>query len=177
MPSRIPARLRWAVDVLAVAPSERILEIGCGRGVAVELICERLRNGQITGIDRSPIAIAAAKARNRSHLRSGKARLLNVALSHAALDERFDKVFAVNVNVFWLGPAKELTAIRQMLAPGARLYVFYEPPSPGQLECAAEACATFLQEAGFAVIKVLRADLPPKLGLCIIAAPAVAGHG
>jgi len=118
MPPRVPARLKWAVDVLAVEPRDRILEIGCGRGVAVELICERLGTGRVTGIDRSPIAMAAAKSRNRSHLHSGKARRLNVALADAVLDERFDTVFAVNVNVFWLGPEKELAVIRQVLALG-----------------------------------------------------------
>lgn len=173
MATRVPARLRWAVDVLGVQPGERVLEIGCGRGVAIEVLCERLEGGRVTGLDRSPAAIAAAEARNRPHVRSGRVRLLNAALADASFDEheRFDRVFAVNVNAFWLGPARELAAIRRVLAPGARLYLFYEPPSPGRLERAADACTAFLREHGFAVEQVLRAALPPNLGLCIVAAP------
>jgi SAM-dependent methyltransferase len=102
-------------------------------------------------------------------------RLLNAALAGARFDERFDRVFAVNVNAFWLGPENELAVVRRVLAPGARLYVFYEPPSPAQLERAAEACTAFLREHGFAVEQVLRADLPPNLGLCIVAAPSAPG--
>ena len=155
--------------MLSVEPRDRILEIGCGRGFAVELICERLADGRITGIDRSPIAITAAESRNRRFLHSGKARLLNVALAEAVFNDSFDKVFAVNVNLFWLNPAKELAVIRQVLAPGGRLFLFYEPPSTAQLERARESCSTFLAAAGFAVVDTLIADLSPNLGLCLVA--------
>lgn len=165
-----PARLRWAVDVLAIQPNERILEIGCGRGIAMDLVCERLHDGSITGLDRSPAAIAAAATRNEKHIRAGKARLLKAALADAELDERFDKAFAVNVNVFWLAPAKELAVIRRSLAPRGRLYLFYEPPSTSQLERAAQSCHAFLEESGYAVLDILRVDLPPHRGLCLVAA-------
>jgi cyclopropane fatty-acyl-phospholipid synthase-like methyltransferase len=77
MASRIPQRLRWAVGVLDVQPDEQILEIGCGRGIAIELICARLDTGRVTGVDRSPVAIAAAQVRNHLHVASGRARLLH----------------------------------------------------------------------------------------------------
>ncbi|MGH9223125.1 MAG: class I SAM-dependent methyltransferase [Acidimicrobiales bacterium] len=56
----------WAVELLDVAPDDRILEAGCGPGVATALVCERLTTGQITAIDRSAVAIDRAKARNPS---------------------------------------------------------------------------------------------------------------
>jgi SAM-dependent methyltransferase len=172
MSSRIPERLRWAVDVLAVKSDERILEIGCGRGAAVELICERLEDGSITGIDRSPVAVAAAGTRNRAHLKTGSARFLSAALADAELDEQFDKVFAVNVNVFWLGPAEELAVILRVLPPGGQLYLFYEPPSAEKLDQISEACIVFLEREGFTVDEVLGADLGPALGLSILARPS-----
>ncbi|MEW5930562.1 MAG: methyltransferase domain-containing protein [Gemmatimonadota bacterium] len=171
MTARVPARLQWAVDVLGVRPGERVLEVGCGRGVAIELLCERSDAALVVGIDRSPAAVAAAEARNSEHIAAGRARLLHAALAEADFDERFDRVFAVNVNVFWLGPAKELAVVRRVLAPGGRLFLFYEPPSPAQLERAAQACAAFLREHGFTVEQTLRAELPPNHGLGIVAAP------
>jgi hypothetical protein len=43
---------------------------------------------------------------------------------------QFDKVFAVNVNVFWTTPAtEELARIRKALDHDGRLFLFYETPS------------------------------------------------
>jgi SAM-dependent methyltransferase len=171
MQRRAPGRLRWAVEVLAVEPGDRILEIGCGTGAAVDLVCQRLHSGYVTGLDRSKIAIRAARARNRHHVRAGKARFVEKRLADLDLRRQFDKVFAVNVNCFWLGPDRELEAIRRALAPGGRLYLFYEPPSARQLARASKGCAAFLEAQGFRIIEVLRGDLLPNLGLGIIAEP------
>ena len=38
----IPPRIRWAVDLMDVQPSDHVLEIGCGPGYGAEMICERL---------------------------------------------------------------------------------------------------------------------------------------
>lgn len=85
MPGEIPARVRWAVDVLSVQPTEKILEIGCGNGHAVELMCEQLTTGKVVGIDRSARAIRTAAANNRQCVDSGKVQFLNAALSDIRL--------------------------------------------------------------------------------------------
>jgi ubiquinone/menaquinone biosynthesis C-methylase UbiE len=66
---KIPERVVWAVDVLDVQPDDHILEIGCGHGLAVTLICERLHNGQLTALDRSQKMIEVTKQRNASAFR------------------------------------------------------------------------------------------------------------
>jgi hypothetical protein len=48
----VPEQVRWAVEVLDPGPEVRLLEIGCGPGVALSLICERLVGGRIVAIDR-----------------------------------------------------------------------------------------------------------------------------
>src|SRR4051794_33435401 len=54
MAGKASERVVWAVDTLEVRPADRLLEGGCGHGVAISLVCERLTTGTITAIDRSP---------------------------------------------------------------------------------------------------------------------------
>jgi SAM-dependent methyltransferase len=127
-----PERLTWAVDMIAVQPNQRILEIGGGGGVAAALVCDRLTRGSLLGLDRSAKAVAAAAQRNREAVAHGTAEFRSLALEDADPDVlgRFDTVFAVNVNLFWVGPAqKELGLIARMLRPAGKLWLFYEPPS------------------------------------------------
>jgi trans-aconitate methyltransferase len=89
-------RLRWAVEVLDVAPYDRILEVVCGHGVAVSLVCERLGAGRITALDRSPKMIELAERRNRAN--APKARFIAKSLEQADLgDATYDRMFAVHV--------------------------------------------------------------------------------
>src|SRR3954452_16207761 len=111
-------RFVWAVDTLEGRPTARLLEVGCGHGVAVSLVCEQLTTGTITAIDRSPKMIDMARRRNREHVDGGTAVLEATALEDADLgDRRFDKVFAFNVAPFWLQPEAALGAVREHLAP------------------------------------------------------------
>ena len=83
MASKPSERFVWAVDALALDPADRVLEVGCGHGVAVWLVCERLASGQITAIDRSQKMIEMATRRNREHIAGGRAVLKTAALEKA----------------------------------------------------------------------------------------------
>ncbi len=131
--SAIPPRIAWAVDQLAVGDADRILEIGGGRGVAAALICARLTRGSYLGIDRSATAVKASAVRNREHLERGTARFEQQALQDVDPTRllRFDKVFAINVNLFWTRPAQgELALLHQLLSDDGQLDLFYDSPTP-----------------------------------------------
>jgi SAM-dependent methyltransferase len=149
---RVPERLRWAVELMGVRPHQRILEIGGGRGVAAELVCERLTGGSLLGLDRSAKAVAASIDRNHKAVARGIAEFRAVALEDADPDElgSFDTVFAVNVNLFWVRPAQtELRLIARVLRPGGKLWLFYEPPSREDLVRLKEKLAERLRSAGY----------------------------
>lgn len=164
----IPERIVWAIDHLSIQPGDRLLEIGCGRGVAMAEITPRLIDGHITGLDRSDSAISSAEERNRAAISAGKAVLVQGALADwSAAGRPFDKVFAINVNLFWLEAARELKLIRSLLAPEGKLYLFFEPPSAGQIPTIAHAIEVRLKASGYTLEKTMHgaAPTPPLLGM------------
>lgn len=126
MADKASDRVAWAVEVPDVAPDDRILEGGCGHGVAVSLICERLAGGRITAVDRSPKMIEIARERNRAC--AERARFVTARIEEADLgDEAYDKVLAVHISALHR-PGRALQVVRERLAPGGRLYLLSQAP-------------------------------------------------
>jgi ubiquinone/menaquinone biosynthesis C-methylase UbiE len=120
-------RLRSVVDRLAIRPADRVLEIGCGHGVAATLVCERLDTGRLTAVDRSAKMIEAAARRNGAYIEAGKAEFIVAALEYLDLgDRRFDKIFAVRVGLFHREPDRARGLAERWLAPGGTLSAFID---------------------------------------------------
>ena len=132
MAGKASQRLVRVVEALDVQPGDRILEIGCGHGVAVSLVCERLTIGRILAIDRSRKMVDAASARNREHIDAGRAEIRQAVFADAEFgDERFDKVFAVHVRD--VATTEGLAKARGLLTPGGLVSLF-DQRSPGSDE-------------------------------------------
>jgi SAM-dependent methyltransferase len=168
---RAAERLVWAVERLEVRPDDRLLEIGCGHGVAVSLVCERLAGGSIVAIDRSPTMIEAATRRNADHVAAGRASFQVASLHEADFgDARFDKVFAIHIGVFLRGrPDRELRVIERHLADGGRFYVLWQPLAAGEAGRTAARVSAVLEGHGFTVGDVLVHDLTAATAVCVIA--------
>ena len=167
-------RFVWAVDTLEVLPADRLLEVGCGHGVAVSLVCERLTTGAITAIDRSPKMIEMATRRNREHVDAGRAELEAIALEDMDLGaRRFDKVFAFNVAPFWLQPRVALGAVRRHLTREGTVYVFWDArhSAPERARELGNELSGRLAEGGFSLDRVLVKDLRPVPAVCAIGRP------
>jgi ubiquinone/menaquinone biosynthesis C-methylase UbiE len=122
-------RLRSIVDQLDIRPEDRVLEIGCGHGVAATLVCERLEGGRLTAVDRSPKMIEAAARRNAAYVEAGKAEFIVAELEDLDLgDRRFDKVFAVRVGLFHREPDRARALVEPWLAPRGTISAFHDSP-------------------------------------------------
>ena len=123
-------RLRSVVEQLDIRPDHRVLEIGCGHGVAATLICERLDTGHLTAVDRSPKMIEAARRRNAAYVEAGRAEFLIATLEDLDLgDRRFDTIPAVRVGLFQREPDRARSIVGSWLAPGGRIFAFFDVPS------------------------------------------------
>lgn len=169
MTSQASERFLWAIETLELDPNDRVLEVGCGHGVAVSLVCERLGpGGRIVAIDRSEKMIAAARRRNRLHVKSGRAVLEAVALEDVNLGrQRFDKIFAFNVAPFWLEPNDALAVVRRHLAPSGALYVFWDARRQSASDLGKRLSQRLLL-GGFAIERVLSKKLSPVPAVCVI---------
>lgn len=168
-------RIVWPVMAMDVQPRDRVLEVGCGHGVAVTLICERLNGGQVTAIDRSKTMTDMASARNAEHVAAGRAMFETVALAQTDFGRRrFDKVLGIHVGLFIrANPARELAVIAKALAPRGRLYLAYQPLAAREVAPTIATLSRVLEGNGFAVEKVLRTEtIPPTPMICVIAGKA-----
>lgn len=98
------------VELLAPAPGERVLDLGCGDGALtaklVALGCD------VVGVDSSPEMVAAAKALGLD------ARVMQG--QELRFEEEFDAVFS-NAALHWMNePAKVISGVWRALKPGGR---------------------------------------------------------
>ena len=133
-----------------MAASDHLLEIGCGHGVAVSLVCKRLTTGSMTAIDRSATMVAMSRGRNAEYIASGQVTIEQASLHEADFGEqRFDKIFAIHVNLFRTHAARDLGIIRHILKPNGTFYAMGQPLDAAATRATAESIATVLEHHGF----------------------------
>jgi ubiquinone/menaquinone biosynthesis C-methylase UbiE len=156
MPTEIPDCIAWTLEMLAIAPADHVLEIGCGPGVGASVACEKLGKGGYIGVDRSDVAIKRATERNAKRIEAGRARFVKSPFADVDLaGARFDKIFAIRVNFFWQGGQRELPLIRKVLRPKGKVFITYEPPRPGMMPRTVRLVRENLEREGFAISEVL----------------------
>ena len=130
MADRVSSRIANAVAALPIREDMRVLEIGCGPGVAARLVSQKLKTGKILAIDRSEKAIAAAIAGSEEEIATGRLAFRCVAIEDFVLETgepQFDLAFAMRVGALD-GRHPELEAqalgrLKAALTPGAVLVI------------------------------------------------------
>ena len=126
--ARVSERLRGIVAGLGLGPGDRVLEIGCGHGVAATYVCEAI-GGRPARRGR-PLAEDGRGGRApQRRVRRRMAEFVVAELETLDLGERrFDLVLAVRVGLFRREPARARALARRWLAPGGTLHVVFDRP-------------------------------------------------
>ncbi|MFF3399031.1 class I SAM-dependent methyltransferase [Streptomyces sp. NPDC002659] len=117
----------WAIEHMEVHRSHRVLDVGCGGGMAVKLLSERTPRGFVAGVDYSMDMVsqavrrnADAIARNRVEIRYGDSGDLPYG------DASFDHVSAIETFYFWPDPMRGLAEAHRVLRPGGQVAITLE---------------------------------------------------
>ena len=166
-------RSDWGMDLLDIQPTDNVLEIGFGPGIAIQKMSALTDEGMIYGIDHSELMCQQAKAVNAQAIEKGKVKLFHTSV--AALPpfkRRVDKVLDVNSFQFWEEPVEWLTAVRSVMSEYGVIALVHQPRKPGATEAdseqAGETFSAYLERAGFQEITIERKPLKPVPVICIL---------
>jgi SAM-dependent methyltransferase len=187
-PSNV-SRNRWAVDLLDLRPSDRVIELGCGPGIALAAMADRITHGVAVGVDHSPVMIRQAGRRNAARVAEGRVLLVRARVEDLLVAdgdptgdvdpgpfaEPFQAALSVNSVGFWEQPKQRLAALRRLMAPAGRVALVSQPRCPGAdveaSRAAGDALAELLDDVGFTGITWDLLDLHPP-AVCVRAAVA-----
>jgi ubiquinone/menaquinone biosynthesis C-methylase UbiE len=169
------ARNQWAVELLEVRPDDRVLEVGFGPGVAVELLAARATEGQVWGLDHSELMVRRATKRNQRDVETGRVKLVAASvLDPPRFEAPFDKALDINGVQFWSDPVQGLVNLRDCLESGGRMVVIHQPREPGATEADADEAGRkfgeMMRRAGFEPVLIEKKQMKPVPAVAVIGA-------
>ncbi len=163
----------WAVSLLDVRPTDRVLEIGFGPGVAIAEFARRAIRGHVFGVDHSQAMVRQATRRNAAAVRARRVHLTRASVERLpSFGDPLDAVLAVNSVGFWPDPVDRLRELRRLLRPAGRIALVSQPRCPGATRDttarAAQELQDMLTQAGFTHLRVETLELDPPVA-CVLA--------
>lgn len=167
-------RISWTVALLQIKPHDRVLEVGFGPGLGIELTSSIAFKGVVVGIDHSKLMVRQAGKRNARAIKEGRVVLkLGSASDPPNFDDLlFDKIFTINSIHFWDDPVGCLKKLRPLLRPGGVIALTLQPLSRKATEENAqqiglELCEN-LREADFSEIRLECLQSDPVSTVCAL---------
>jgi SAM-dependent methyltransferase len=184
-----------ALRMVAPAPGERALDVGCGFGDTAQQLAELVgADGSVLGVDAAPRFIETAREEaTKAGVRNVRFEVVDVE-AHS-FEEQFDLAFSRMGAMFFANPVAALRNVRKALVPGGRLAMAvwrskvendcfyrgqlvterfvtkpeeYDEPTcgPGPFSMGnADTTSGILVSAGFERISLLRCDKPILIGV------------
>ena len=140
------------IELLDVRPDDKVLEVGFGPGVAIQLLLERVPTGSVAGVDQSQEMVRQAAVRNADALRNRRVDLRYGSVERLPFaDQTFDKALAINSMQAWPNARAGLREIERVLKHGGNVALGFTANS-GQPK---EGVANSLAAVGFAQARIV----------------------
>jgi cyclopropane fatty-acyl-phospholipid synthase-like methyltransferase len=163
-------RNRWTVDLLAPLSGERVLEVGCGPGVALAL-CLARPGVRAVGVDHSTLMVKQAAKRNARAVKDGRLALVEGTIDALPSDAPFDRLFSINVIQF-VDRRAFVARAAALLKPGGVMATTYQPRHAKATRADALTMAAELTDlmtaAGFSGVRVEELELKPVPAVCVL---------
>jgi ubiquinone/menaquinone biosynthesis C-methylase UbiE len=145
----------WVIDLLDVQPSDKVLEVGFGPGVGIQLLTSSASAGYVAGVDPSKEMVAQAITRNKKAIGSGRVDLRHGPVASLPFaDNTFDKAMAINSMQVWPDAVAGLREMWRCMRTGGTVALGFTPNS-GQPNT---GLAETFTAAGFAKAHVVEKD-------------------
>jgi ubiquinone/menaquinone biosynthesis C-methylase UbiE len=166
-------RNRRMIELLEIHPDDRILEIGFGPGLAIEMAARLARSGKVVGVDHSEAMLRQASRRNRAAIAAGRVQLhLASADALPPFTEPFDKVMASNVHLFLDEPVATLRRWLVITRPGGWVAITHQSRKQAATDAdsaqGAERIAADLRAAGFTDVRIETLEMKPVNAACVL---------
>ena len=166
-------RNEWTVALLNVQSTDRIIEIGCGPGLALEACLARAADGHVVGLDHSPTMLDQARARNAEAIREGRLELrLGTLDDLPATGAAFDKICSANVVQFLPDRGSAFRKMYSVLNAKGVAATTYMPrgknPNRENALTMAEDVRRHMEVAGFTNIRIEELPMNPVPAVSVV---------
>jgi len=152
----------WVIGLLDIQPQDKVLEIGFGPGVALQLMVRLTPAEFVAGIDSSEVMVKQATVRNAKAIKCGRVELRHGSVESLPFEGNvFEIALAINSMQVWGDVAGGLREIRRVLKIGGKIALGFTPYS-GQSK---DGVPELLTNAGFTNTRVIESDK----GFCVLA--------
>jgi len=109
------------LELMAIEPRDRCLELGCGEGWASRLLAQRVPEGSVVGLDVADEMVRNARAKSAAC--ENLMFILGAAEDIPWQDNFFSKALCVESFYYYEDPEKALREIYRVLSPGGSVWI------------------------------------------------------